>query len=82
MLLVLMKLILVRHGETEENKNLILIGGECQGTLSEKGKQQAKEMALKLKDVRIDVICSSDLARVVDTASEIRIPTRTRLSMR
>lgn len=65
-----MKLIITRHGETEENKAGI-IQGHLQGHLSEKGKWQAKQVALRLKNERIDCIYSSDLARAANTAQEI-----------
>lgn len=65
-----MKLILVRHGETEENKKGIL-QGHLHGTLSKEGIGQVKKLALRLKDERIDVIYSSDLKRASDTAKEI-----------
>ena len=65
-----MKLIITRHGETEENKNRIL-QGHLPGKLSELGIKQAKKLALRLKDERINVIYSSDLARASDTAKEI-----------
>jgi len=65
-----MKLILVRHGQTEENKNKI-IQGQMPGTLSELGKEQAQALALQLKDTTIDCIYSSDLARSADTAKTI-----------
>jgi broad specificity phosphatase PhoE len=64
------KLIIVRHGETEEN-----VKGICQGTslgtLSAKGIEQAKKLALRLKDEKIDKIYVSDLKRAKDTAKEI-----------
>lgn len=66
-----MNLTLARHGETEEGKKLILLGGSRQGTLSEKGIQQARDIALELKDRKFDAIYSSDLARALDTAKEI-----------
>ncbi|MDD5605888.1 MAG: histidine phosphatase family protein [Patescibacteria group bacterium] len=65
-----MKLIITRHGETEENKAGIL-QGQIPGTLSELGIEQAKKLALRLKDEEIDYIYSSDLARAADTAQEI-----------
>ncbi len=65
-----MKLILVRHGETEENKRGIL-QGHLPGKLSPLGLEQTKKLALRLKDEKIDVIYSSDLARASDTAKEI-----------
>ncbi len=65
-----MKLFLVRHGQTEENEKG-LVQGHLPGTLSGKGKKQAKKLALRLKDKKIDAIYSSDLARALDTAKEI-----------
>ena len=65
-----MKLILTRHGETIENQKRI-VQGHLGGHLSEKGKDQARKLALRLKDENIDVIYSSDLKRAADTAKEI-----------
>jgi len=65
-----MKIILVRHGETEENIKRI-VQGHLPGTLSKLGIEQAKKLAQKLKDEKIDLIYSSDLARALDTAKEI-----------
>ena len=44
-----MKLILVRHGETEENK-LKIFQGHTHGVLSSTGIEQAKKLAFRLKD--------------------------------
>jgi broad specificity phosphatase PhoE len=65
-----MKLIITRHGETEENKSGIM-QGHLPGKLSATGIEQAKKIALRLKDEKIDYIFSSDLARASDTAKEI-----------
>ena len=65
-----MKIIIVRHGETIENKEGI-VQGHLHGTLSELGKEQAKNTAKILKDEKIDFIYSSDLKRAVDTTKEI-----------
>ena len=65
-----MKLILTRHGETVDNVKGIL-QGHNPGELTEKGIEQAKKLALKLKEQKIDVIYSSDLKRAADTAKEI-----------
>ena len=65
-----MKLILTRHGETVDNIKGIL-QGQNPGKLSENGIQQAKQLALRLKNENIDAIYSSDLARAADTAKEI-----------
>jgi broad specificity phosphatase PhoE len=65
-----MKVILVRHGETEENKARISQGW-LPGRLSELGIEQAKKVSEKLKDEKVDFIFSSDLARAHDTAKNI-----------
>lgn len=65
-----MKIIITRHGETEENKTGI-IQGHLPGKLSDEGISQAKKVSLRLKDEKIDYIFSSDLARASDTAKEI-----------
>lgn len=65
-----MQLILVRHGQTLENQKGI-IQGHLPGNLSELGKLQAKEIASKLKDTKIDIIYSSDLKRAKDTTNKI-----------
>lgn len=65
-----MRLILTRHGETEENIAGIM-QGHLPGKLSNSGIEQARKLALRLKDEKIDFIFSSDLARASDTAKEI-----------
>ena len=67
-----MKLILTRHGETNENKKGILQGQKI-GTLSKKGIRQAKKLAIRLKGKKIDAVYSSDLARAKNTAKEILV---------
>ena len=65
-----MKLILTRHAETIEYVNGIVCG-QLPGTLSKLGKKQASLLAQRLKDIKIDYIYSSDLARAVDTTKEV-----------
>jgi len=65
-----MKLIIVRHGETEENARHIFMG-QRQGTLNAKGKEQARKLANKLKGYHIDMVFSSDLRRAADTTKAI-----------
>ncbi len=66
------KWFLVRHGETDSNKNLIIDGGgEMNAPLNETGINQAKEAARSLKDLGIDLIISSDLLRAKQTAEII-----------
>jgi broad specificity phosphatase PhoE len=64
------KLILVRHGETVENKAGIT-QGHFNSQLNDNGKEQVKAVALHLKDEKIEVCYSSDLDRCMNTAKEI-----------
>ena len=62
-------LYLCRHGRTLENEAGILQGQSPDyGHLSETGKAQAIEMGKKLRDIKADVIITSDLQRCIDTA--------------
>ncbi len=65
-----MKLIIVRHGETEANKAGI-IQGHIDEELNEEGIAQAKKVALRLKEEKIDFVFASDLKRAADTARNI-----------
>jgi len=65
-----MKLILTRHGETLENIEGIA-QGHLPGTLSPKGIRQAKRLAFRLKNEKLDAVYSSDLRRARDTTKEI-----------
>lgn len=65
-----MRLVIARHGETEENLRKI-IQGHLPGKLSKKGIAQAKKLAKRLSGEKFDVIFSSDLKRARDTAEEI-----------
>lgn len=65
-----MKLIIARHGETEDNVNEI-IQGQTGGILTPKGREQTSKLALRLENEKIDIIYSSDLKRASDTAKEI-----------
>jgi len=64
-----MKLFLVRHAETLENAKGIVQG--YGGTISPFGKKQVMQLALRLKDEKIDHIYSSDLSRAIETVEEI-----------
>lgn len=65
-----MKLIICRHGETEENLKGI-IQGRKHGHLTKLGKEQAKKLAKRLKDEKFDLILGSDLDRSSNTTREI-----------
>lgn len=66
-----MRLILVRHGETDWNR-LHLIQGQHNIPLNEVGKTQAKSIALALKEEKVEAIYSSTLQRALETAEEIK----------
>jgi broad specificity phosphatase PhoE len=66
-----MKLILVRHGETEWNVKH-RIQGESDISLNKKGRKQAKRVGLLLKKEPVDIIYCSPARRARQTAAEIR----------
>ena len=66
-----MKLLLVRHGETEENTKDLIQGQSVQGNLNEKGVKQAKKISDSLRDFKIDFIYSSDLKRALESSKII-----------
>lgn len=65
-----MRLIIVRHGETRENTEDIMMG-QTDGTLTHTGVEQAKRLAKRLRRENIDFIYSSDLSRTKDTLKEV-----------
>lgn len=64
------KLLIVRHGETEENVRRIC-QGQMPGTLSPKGIEEAHYIGGRLRDFHIDCCYTSDLQRAVDTTGVI-----------
>lgn len=66
-----MRLILVRHGETNWNKTGKVQGGSSDIELNKTGLEQAKKTADRLKDEKIDFIISSPMKRAIQTAKEI-----------
>jgi len=65
------KLILVRHGESEWNKNELWTGWADIG-LSEKGREQSRQIGVKLKGIQIDFAYTSVLIRTKQTLDEIK----------
>lgn len=61
---------LVRHGETNDNKNHIIQGN---GSLNKTGKKQVKETALVLKDVEFDVCLCSPMKRTRQTVKALLV---------
>ena len=65
-----MKVYLIRHGETDFNKQRKL-QGQCDIELNEYGRELARMTAQGLKDVAFDVVYTSPLKRAKETAQII-----------
>ncbi|NQS71862.1 MAG: histidine phosphatase family protein [Desulfobulbaceae bacterium] len=61
------RLYLIRHGETEENRNGILVGS-TDVPLNDTGRYQSLTLADALQELHIDAIFASPLQRAVETA--------------
>lgn len=59
---------LIRHGETEWNRDHILMG-HSDSPLTEKGIEQANELAVHLQKIDFSAVYSSDSLRAIRTAS-------------
>jgi broad specificity phosphatase PhoE len=70
----LLKIILVRHGETDWNKAHRVQGSNSDVPLNAIGKKQAASLALRLKEEDIQAVYSSPLWRARDTARAIARP--------
>lgn len=62
-----MDLIIIRHGATDDNSRGVVRNNSKQ-SLSAQGRQQAKDLAAKLKNEHIAAIYSSDYQRCIETA--------------
>ncbi|MCA9371321.1 histidine phosphatase family protein [Candidatus Woesebacteria bacterium] len=67
-----MRLILARHGETDQNVKHI-IQGQTNTSLNQRGLEQARKLGHWLKDEDIHHIYASDLKRAADTARAIQV---------
>lgn len=65
-----MKIYLIRHGETDYNKNR-RIQGQCDIELNDYGRELARITAQGLKDVPFDIVYTSPLKRAKETAEII-----------
>ena len=65
------RLFLVRHGETDYNKNGLLQGRSINADLNDTGRLQAEAVARYFADKQIDFLASSDLKRAVQTAEPV-----------
>ena len=64
------KLIIVRHGESEANEKGV-VAGHTDYKLTALGLEQARQTAAHLAGEQIDLVCSSDLTRAVQTAEPV-----------
>lgn len=62
-----MKLYVIRHGETKENKTGIM-QGNMDTELDEKGKEEARDLIEKVKEANIDIVVVSPKKRTIETA--------------
>ncbi len=62
---------IIRHGETDNNKNHLLQGRKINASINEKGKQQAVGIANTLKDIPIQKVITSSLVRTLETAKPL-----------
>ena len=67
----MLRLILVRHGETSWNEERRMQGGFSDVELNERGRQQAASLARALENEEIAAIYASPLSRALDTARAI-----------
>ncbi len=64
------KLIIIRHCETDSNKQKRYLG-ETDEPLNSVGRKQAKELADKVNELHFDILVSSPLKRALETAEII-----------
>src|ERR1700722_14221815 len=64
-------LVLVRHGESTWNELRLVQGQDDRATLTDLGRQQARDVAHELSSRDFDLIVSSDLRRAMETAAII-----------
>jgi probable phosphoglycerate mutase len=69
--LVVNRIILVRHGETDWNKEKRIQGGLSNTPLNDLGRKQAENLALKFRQDNVRAIYSSPLDRSLNTARAI-----------
>jgi probable phosphomutase (TIGR03848 family) len=65
------ELILIRHGQSSANSAGILAGRDPSVRLTDLGRSQAKDLAQRLKAVKIDRIYSSPLTRCLETITPL-----------
>ena len=69
---------IVRHGQTDWNKQKVM-QGQIDVPLNETGKEQARELGEKLKDIVFDHIFCSPLLRTRQTLENLKLKSNTRI---
>lgn len=62
-----MKIYVCRHGQTEANRDRVLMGGSMDFTLTDLGRKQAVELGESLRGVEFDAVFCSSNQRAKDT---------------
>ena len=76
------RIILVRHGQSTYNEQKLYQGCCDESVLTEKGKQQAFQTGMALKNIIFDAIYASPLQRTQETAKEILRATKSSAKLR
>ncbi len=76
------RIILVRHGQSTYNQQKLYQGCCDESVLTEKGKQQAFQTGIALKNITFDIIYTSPLQRTQETAKEILRATKSSAKLR
>jgi probable phosphoglycerate mutase len=58
---------ILRHGETENNRLAIVQGSGIDGTLNQKGEEQAKAFFQKYQEIPFELVVTSTLQRTHQT---------------
>jgi broad specificity phosphatase PhoE len=65
----MLDLLLTRHGNVAANE--VVLGGQLDLPLTEKGRSEAEALARRLEGIRVDRIVSSPMARALETAQAV-----------
>jgi len=60
---------IIRHGQTEANRDKIVMGSKLDAPLTDEGKNNVKNVGEKLKGIKFDDFFCSDLGRTVASAT-------------
>lgn len=63
--------ILMRHGQSENNVSRILVGRHIESHLTDQGRQQVTDAARQLKNIPVDKVYVSPVTRALETAQII-----------